>query len=142
MTLKSRIFKGDPVFEACLVNDSAHIKSGAHGKHVAKIQAVIMLLDGAQISEGELNTNFYGPSTALAVLNYKKKRKIINFSYQTQADNIVGKMTIKTIDEELERRQEETKKQPPLPCRINSPSNPNADQIARLLVARKKSQLS
>ena len=38
MSLKSRIFKGDPVFEACLVRDNAHITPGAVGKHVGKIQ--------------------------------------------------------------------------------------------------------
>ena len=38
MGLKSRIFKGDPVFEACLVRDNAHITPGAVGKHDGKIQ--------------------------------------------------------------------------------------------------------
>lgn len=32
---------------------------------------------------------------------FKTKRKIINRSYQNQEDNIVGKMTIKAIDDEL-----------------------------------------
>jgi hypothetical protein len=35
------------------------------------------------------------------VLAYKKKRNIINRSYQTQADNIVGKMTIAALDKEV-----------------------------------------
>jgi hypothetical protein len=43
----------------------------------------------------------YGPSTADAVLTYKTTRNIVNRSYQTQADNIVGKMTIAAMDKEL-----------------------------------------
>jgi hypothetical protein len=41
----------------------------------------------------------YGPSTALCVLVYERKRQIINRSYQTQADNIVGRMTIASLDQ-------------------------------------------
>jgi hypothetical protein len=43
----------------------------------------------------------YGPSTARAVLTFKRARNIINRSYQTQADDIVGKMTIAELDKEL-----------------------------------------
>ena len=42
---------------------------------------------------------------------YKQKRNIINYSYQTRADNIVGKMTIAALDEEMldwERRRTRT----------------------------------
>ena len=53
------------------------------------------------IDADEVSTKTYGPSTAAGVLAYKKKRNIINFSYQTQADNIVGKMTIATLDREM-----------------------------------------
>src|SRR5215471_7997705 len=115
MTLKTRAFRGDPALEACLVQDTAHITRGARGDHVAKIQGVLMILDGAQISDNELTAKFYGPSTAAAVLNYKKKRKIVNTSYQTQADDIVGKMTIQKLDDELEARQEPTDPNAPLP---------------------------
>ena len=31
----------------------------------------------------------------------KKRRQIINRAYQQQADNIVGKLTIKALDDEL-----------------------------------------
>lgn len=78
---------------------------GARGDHVAKIQAVVMFLDGSTITEAELKAKNYGPSTAAAVLAYKRKRKIINSSYQTQADDIVGKMTIKSLDDEMVKRQ-------------------------------------
>ena len=44
------------------------------------------------------------PATA-AVLNFKKKRGIINRAYQTAPDNIVGKMTIWSLDEEIGARE-------------------------------------
>ena len=127
MALKSRIFKGDPRLEACLLRDSAHVVPGAHGDHVAKIQGVVMLVDNVQISERELKAHYYGPSTAAAVLAFKKKRKIINFSYQTHADDIVGKMTIQALDDELQAKQKPTIPLVPQPCRIN----PGHDSISR-----------
>jgi hypothetical protein len=140
MPLNSRILKGDQALEACLLRDNAHITQGARGDHVAKIQAVIMFLDDARIANDELESKFYGPSTANAVLNYKKKRKIINPAYQNQADNIVGKMTIRALDDELDSRQEDTKPDSPLPCRLNAPPKPEATQIASRLAARKAAQ--
>jgi hypothetical protein len=102
MGLKSKFFQGDPKLEACLINDAAHITPGASGNHVSKIQqAILSLQDGEDIDDGECTNSVYGPSTAAAVLAYKKKRKIINLSYETQADNIVGKMTIAALDDEI-----------------------------------------
>jgi hypothetical protein len=40
------------------------------------------------------------------VLAFKRRRKIINFSYQTQEDNIVGKMTIAALDREMEKLEQ------------------------------------
>jgi hypothetical protein len=110
MTLQSRPFHGDPNLEAAAVSDSAHILPGAVGKHVSKIQQALMELDKAAIDAGELQNSRYGPSTANAVLAYKKNRNIINRSYQTRTDNIVGKMTIAALDSELARKQG-----PPIP---------------------------
>lgn len=101
MALSSRVFRGDGKLEACLVSDPAHVTQGAKGDHVSKIQAALFLLDGSNIETRELNEKRYGPSTASAVLAYKKKRRIVNFSYQTQADDIVGKMTIAALDKEM-----------------------------------------
>ena len=101
MPLISRLFRADQKLEACLVNDAAHVTQGASGDHVGKIQTALTVLDGANIDGSELSAKSYGSSTATAVLSYKTKRQIINFSYQKQADNIVGKMTIKAIDDEL-----------------------------------------
>jgi peptidoglycan hydrolase-like protein with peptidoglycan-binding domain len=108
MALKSILFRDDIKLEACLTRDSAHVTRGASGDHVAKIQTAVSRLDGYNIAFEEVRARSYGPSTAAAVLAYKKKRKIINRSYQTQADDIVGKMTIARLDDELatiERRQ-------------------------------------
>jgi hypothetical protein len=101
MALQSRLFKGDRRLEACLVKDAAHITQGAAGDYVAKIQRALYILEGVSIDSSELSSRAYGRSTAAAVLAYKKQRNIINRSYQTQADNIVGKMTVAALDKEL-----------------------------------------
>ena len=101
MPLQSRLFDGDPALESCLVQDSAHITVGASGDHVSKIHTALLILDGVSVAPEELRTQLYGASTAAAVLTFKQRRHIINTSYQTQADNIVGKMTIAAMDGEL-----------------------------------------
>jgi hypothetical protein len=95
--LQSLLFRGDPKLEAAAVSDSAHIVQGARGDHVGKIQLALISIDNASIAADGV----YGPATAAAVLAYKTKRGIINLSYQTQADNIVGKMTIAALDREM-----------------------------------------
>jgi hypothetical protein len=101
MPLTSQALSGDPRLEACLVQDNAHLTRGVKGEFVAKVQASLIFLDGLEIDEQELDSKTYGPSTAAAVLDYKTRRKIINFSYEQTADEIVGKMTIKSLDDEL-----------------------------------------
>ena len=97
MPLQSQLFRGDAKLEAAAVSDSAHVVQGARGEHVRKIQQALIKLDGATIAADGI----YGPATAAAVRAYKKKRNIINRAYQTQADDIVGKMTIASLDKEL-----------------------------------------
>lgn len=101
MALKSNLFEGNKRLNACLTTDSAHVVPGEHGTHVGDIQIALIHLDKAEISEAELASMTYGQTTAAAVLAYKRKRDIINRSYQSQADNIVGKMTIAALDKEL-----------------------------------------
>jgi len=101
MPLKSDTLAKDERLEACLVDDSAHLTLGVQGDFVAKVQAVLIFLDELTIDEKELESLTYGKSTAAAVLAFKKKRKIINRSYQQHEDDIVGKMTIKALDDEL-----------------------------------------
>ncbi|VFU09795.1 peptidoglycan-binding domain-containing protein [Methylocella tundrae] len=101
MSLESKLFRGDAKLEAAARQDSAHVLLGASGAHVLKIQSALMLLDDAKIDSGETEQSSYGSSTAAAIKAYKEKRSIINHSYQTQADNIVGKMTIASLDQEM-----------------------------------------
>jgi len=101
MALQSQLFRGDGALNACLVSDPAHLTPGTRGPHVVKVQHALVLLDGAQIANDEIAAGNYGRSTAAAVLAYKKQRQIINFAYQTTADNIVGKMTIASLDKEM-----------------------------------------
>src|SRR6516162_6990378 len=97
MPLQSQLFRGDPLLEAAAVYDSAHIVPGAVGPHVGKIQLALNQVDDAAIAQDGV----YGPATAAAVLVYKQERNIVNYTYQTQADNIVGKMTMAALDREL-----------------------------------------
>jgi len=97
MALQSQLFRGNSKLEAAAVSDPAHIVQGDSGEHVRKIQLALIQLDGAALDpDGK-----YGPGTAAAVLAYKRKRNIINLSYQKQADNIVGKMTMAALDREM-----------------------------------------
>ena len=113
MALVSRLFRGVPAFEACLQHDSAHIKKGTVGSHIPKIQKALLVLERVLVDANEVEAMHYGPSTAAAVLAYKKKRNIVNRSYQTQADNIVGKMTIQSLDREMFAAQGPIR---PCPC--------------------------
>jgi hypothetical protein len=102
MSLRSQMLRDDRDLQACLVSDPAHVVPGSSGPHVAKIQSALLLLDKRlSIPVGELRAKVYGPKTRAAVQEFKRKRGIINFSYQTAADDIVGKMTIARLDDEL-----------------------------------------
>jgi peptidoglycan hydrolase-like protein with peptidoglycan-binding domain len=99
--LKSRLFQGSTSLEACLSHDSAHVTPGAVGEHVQLIQRALVYLGDKSITGSEYRSGTYGPTTAGAVLRFKQQRQIINRTYQTQADNIVGKMTIRRLDDEM-----------------------------------------
>jgi peptidoglycan hydrolase-like protein with peptidoglycan-binding domain len=108
MPLQSQLFAGDPKLEKALDKHAGHVTPGSQGEHVARIQTALFLIDGLSVDPSELRDQFYGKSTAAAVLAYKKKRRIINFAYQTTEDNIVGKMTIAALDRDV--RSEEAQK--------------------------------
>jgi hypothetical protein len=76
------------------------------GEFVGRVQSALIYLENASIDDKELDEETYGPSTAKAVLAFKKKRKIINYSYETSEDEIVGKMTIERLDKELAAAEE------------------------------------
>jgi hypothetical protein len=102
MPLKSKTFKGDKKLEACLVSDPDHVRLGAQGEHVGKIQAALIILGAGVIGQPELKGMRYGPETARTVLAYKgAPRNIINGAYQNKPDDIVGKMTIGSLDQEM-----------------------------------------
>ncbi len=97
MALRSKLFAGDPKLEAAAVRDSAHIQRGDAGDHVRKIQTALVKVDAARLAADGI----FGPATAAAVLAFKQKRDIVNRTYQSQADTIVGKMTMAALDEEM-----------------------------------------
>ena len=99
--LSSKLLSSTARLRDCEVNDAAHVKLGDQGDFVGLIQRALMLIDDVSIAASEIGASLYGESTAAAVLKYKTSRNIINRSYQTQADDIVGKLTIKSIDDEL-----------------------------------------
>jgi hypothetical protein len=84
-----------------LVSDPHHVVIGDRGEFVGKIKFAVLTLEGGSIGLNELQGPLYGPETARAVLAYKTRRNIINTSYQKTADNIVGKMTIRALDDEM-----------------------------------------
>jgi peptidoglycan hydrolase-like protein with peptidoglycan-binding domain len=84
------------------------VTPGSVGDHVNKIQLALILLDDLQIDQSEIAMKKYGPSTTAAVLSFKKARNIINLSYETQVDHIVGKMTITALDQEMATLEQHT----------------------------------
>ena len=106
MNLHSKLFSGNQRLESCAISDPSHVTNGDKGLHVFLIQQAVRVLDAADIARAELDSFAYGKSTADAVLAYKQKRSIINPAYETQADNIVGKMTIASLDQEMVEQQQ------------------------------------
>lgn len=123
MALFSNLFRGNVALETCALKDSAHVTRGATGDHVAKIQFALFTLDGSRIDRTELVSQQYGQSTAAAVLAFKKKRQIINHSYQSAADDIVGKMTIASLDKAMQLKELVPK--PPGDCAISPTGAPS-----------------
>jgi len=107
-TLRSKLFRGDPKLLAALNNDASHITLGASGDHVKKIQKALLTLlrkPPVNIAQSEMSGGLYGSTTAAAVLRYKTEKNIINKAYQTRPDDIVGKMTMKSLDESIREAQ-------------------------------------
>ena len=69
------------------------------GEHVSLVQYALMRLLVADLAASETNAMRYGAETAAAVLKYKRHLGIVNPAYQKVEDNIVGKMTIKSLDD-------------------------------------------
>ncbi|SEM20720.1 hypothetical protein SAMN04515666_108169 [Bosea lupini] len=121
MTLTSKLMKGDKLLEKCLVNDVDHVVPGARGPHVGKIQLALFQLGEGVISPKEITSQLYGPSTANAVLAYKKRNMILNTALrQKTPDNIVGKKTIFKLDEDLTKLDNRPDPNPPTTSRLVS----------------------
>lgn len=116
MPLTSNVFKQSERLQKTLVSDAAHVVPGETGEHVERIQVALIDLGSVEIAEDELSARRYGPSTAAAVLAFKRARKIINRSYQSTEDDIVGKMTIAALDNEMLAKQERTFPRPRSLC--------------------------
>jgi hypothetical protein len=109
MSLRSRLFRDDPKLELASVSDAGHVTLGGSGPHVQKIQLALTLIEHVVIERRELDSLYFGRSTAAAVLAYKRRRHIINTNYQIRADDIVGKMTIASLDDEMQVREAVTR---------------------------------
>jgi hypothetical protein len=100
MALQSKLFTTptDPRLEDCLVDDTDHITPGSTGDHVKNIQIALNQLSSVFL---KIDGN-YGSKTAAAVKAYKNApaRKIFGPG-QLTADNIVGKRTLKSLDDEM-----------------------------------------
>ena len=101
MVLRCDLFAGDSKLEAAAVTNPAHIVRGSAGPHIERIHKALISIDNATISKHEISTTFFGADTEKAVLAYKQKRRIINTTYQKEADAVVGIMTMRSLDEEM-----------------------------------------
>lgn len=99
--LISQLFSSNGRLCACELVNEKHVQRGDKGEHVALIQYALVVIENADIAESEMANASYGQSTADAVLGYKIRRKIINLSYQTKPDSVVGIMTIRALDVEI-----------------------------------------
>jgi hypothetical protein len=105
--LRSKFLSQSKRLQDCLLHDNSHVQFGDRGDYVHIIQLAVMAVEPVSISKDELNSQHYGKTTQDAVLKYKTRRNIVNATYQKNADAIVGKMTIKALDDELVKREEE-----------------------------------
>ncbi|WP_088278928.1 hypothetical protein [Ideonella sp. A 288] len=99
--LSSTLFRTDARLQAAATSPSFHVTRGDAGPHVSRLQLALLLLGHNSIDGNEWRCGAYGDSTAATVLAYKRARDIVNRSYQKQADDIVGVMTLARLDAEL-----------------------------------------
>ncbi len=103
MPLMSKHFKDNDRLQECLISPAHHVVLRDRGGHVALIQKALEMLGVGLIDPAEIREQRYGVSTAEAVRRFKgPPRNIINWTYQSQPDNIVGKMTIERLDLEMQ----------------------------------------
>ncbi len=103
MALQSKLFTipRDTRLEECLDKDSVHITPGSRGDHVKNIQIALNQLSNVFLKID----GFYGPKTAAAVKAFKSapsRRRRIHGSEQTTVNDIVGKRTLQSLDDEMD----------------------------------------
>jgi hypothetical protein len=119
--LLSKQFQKNAKLQRCLVAPLEHVVPNSGGEHVGLIQEALVKLGAGVISASEISRQFYGPSTRQAVLKYKgPPRNIINKTYQSAPDNIVGQMTIDRLDDEMLALENKPDPNPPLTSRLVS----------------------
>lgn len=103
--LRSSLFAGNKELTDASKDPSKHIvrNDKRTGLFVSKIQEALILLDYAIIKGDDISKQRYGDSTADAVLEYKSRpgKEIINRTYQSEPDDIVGVMTMAHLDKEI-----------------------------------------
>lgn len=99
--LSSSLFRADARLQSAAASPSFHVTRGDAGPHVSRLQLALLLLGYNSIDGNEWRCGAYGDSTAATVLAFKRARDIVNRSYQKQADDIVGVMTLERLDSEL-----------------------------------------
>jgi hypothetical protein len=110
--LTSSLFADVQRLQDCREKDSAHVQLNRDkGVYVARIQKALLELNVVGIMQ--LGTEYadkeedcaYGSFTAAAVLKYKNgKTPPIRSPGQTVTDNIVGKRTIRSLDDDLNKK--------------------------------------
>ncbi|WP_067859220.1 peptidoglycan-binding domain-containing protein [Nocardia shimofusensis] len=108
MGLNSMLFTSparDEQLEKCLISDPAHIGEGINGtgEHVRRIQIALNELESLALGVDGI----FGQATGDAVENYKNRRGILAPG-QLTADRIVGKGTIKRLDDDIAAFEQST----------------------------------
>lgn len=113
--LKCRLFTTPPnlKLELCANEDRGHVTPGATGAHVKLIQIALNNLAGVFLAIDGI----YGPKTAAAVVKFKEAQKPpLRQTWQGLADNIVGIRTIKALDEQMKKLDDQPIKKPGYIC--------------------------
>jgi peptidoglycan hydrolase-like protein with peptidoglycan-binding domain len=109
VALKSKLFTvpRSTRLEACLTSDAGHVIQGSRGDHVKSIQIALNQLTSVFLKIDGV----YGPKTAGAVKAYKNappRRARLLGPGQNTPDDIVGKKTLQSLDDEMEVLENET----------------------------------
>ncbi|AKB31723.1 hypothetical protein MSSAC_3203 [Methanosarcina siciliae C2J] len=117
--LKSRIFAGDEVLQACYDNERV-LQRGDSGSAVKKVQEALMIL-GIPVPKVGAN-GVFGGETEIAVRSYQEARRL-------KVDGIIGAETIGNLDSEFYTGPPEPSTSPstePQMSKISTPLKPES----------------